>query len=193
MATTTSVVLPYAPSFSFSPEAIRRIGSEACRLCTEHLDRIVQVRAHQKTFDNTFLAFENAIDFFNSTVSVPQFLARVHPDKEVRRAAASLASLAQRHLASMLSRVDVYKTLQETFRENPPESESDRFLARQILRDFERNGVNLPTNKREEYQGLKVRLGKLESSFLTAYSRWQGCLTVSASSLNGLSDLFIKS
>ena len=112
-----------ALKFLYTPEEIRKIAASAINEFEQSVGHILNVPQGHRNFKNTVLAFENAKDKLTTLVQIPQFLALVVENAEVRKASEELRLKLGQYLVELMTREDVFKAFKEY---------SEKFLRRSI-------------------------------------------------------------
>lgn len=122
------------------------------------------------------------------------FMARVHPDKEVRDAAQEAEERLSKWVSDLAFRRDLYEAV-EAFAATPDatalEGEDARLLAF-TRRDFRRAGHALSPEQRAEVQRLRTRLVELGVSFSRNIDEYQDGLDLTREDLDGLPEDYIS-
>ncbi|XP_030449425.1 probable thimet oligopeptidase [Syzygium oleosum] len=120
------------------------------------------------------------------------FPKMVSGSDDVRKASAQAEGRIDAHKLSCSLREDVYRVVKALLTRgdwmNPEASCYIQFL----IRDFERNGLNLATAKREEVQRLKSQIDELSCQYIRNLNDDCSYLLFSESELHGLPPEFLK-
>jgi thimet oligopeptidase len=176
-----------------TPDRMHAIVADAIAEAERSVDAVVAVDG-ERTFANTLLPFDEIAAIGRDAYGRGPFMARVHPDPEVREAGSAGEERLRRWQVDLESRTDLYEALlayAETDEARALDGERARFLEHQ-LRDFRRAGTNLPTDQREAAAGLRRRLAQVEVAFqrnIDAYTDW---LELTREDLEGLPDPFVE-
>jgi len=156
--------------FDLGPKEIKELSEEIQARSKKALDHIVSIPAKERTFANTVQALSFVDSDSSADASCVFFPGYVAVSKEVRDAATE----AQRALESfnineVEMREDLYKALLD-YKQNNPEEVSrlgpeEKRLLNINIRDFERNGLALPLEKRQRIKEIKQRLSELGITF----------------------------
>jgi len=171
-----------------SPDQLTRACAQAERQVDAQIGQLLAVPDERRTFDNAFAAYEAATtDYFEATGRL-SFLKDVHPDAALRRAAAECEERAHRHSVELAARKDVYRALKAALA-NTHLGEldaQDKRLVEFALRDFRRDGLELPDVDREKLVALRTRIGELETRFATNLDEGKEAIEVTREELEGL-------
>ncbi|MBF0501535.1 MAG: Zn-dependent oligopeptidase [Candidatus Riflebacteria bacterium] len=177
--------------FSYSVADIDKVASAARLTLDSKLEAIVKVPADARTFDNTMLALENALADYNDTVTIPQFMASVSPDKATRDAASKLEEDCSSYLVDISSRRDLYNAVNELASTSPKLASIDAFLLERTLTDFKRSGLGLPEKELNEFKQLKKKLVSIQIAFAKNLRDLKDGIEVTKEELAGLPDDYI--
>jgi thimet oligopeptidase len=189
------------PSADFDPVAIGMSVDGAKRLCDEHLksakDLIEQIKtlkgapAAELTYDKTLGRFDDVVVEINSAAEFPYLVAVAHPDAAVREAAKLCEPKTDAFNTSLYLDADLAAVLRAYAAKNEPlEGEKKRLLA-DVLRDFRRNGLELPEAKQAELRKMNEDLTRLGQDFTSNISSSAGHIDVKPKSLEGLPKEYI--
>ncbi|MFH1329432.1 MAG: M3 family metallopeptidase [Actinomycetota bacterium] len=122
------------------------------------------------------------------------FMARVHPDKEVRDAAQAAEERLSKWVSDLAFRRDLYEAV-ETYAATPEaaalEGEDTRLLAF-TRRDLRRAGHGLTPEQRTEVQRLRTRLVELGVAFARNIDEYQDGLDLTREDLDGLPEDYLS-
>lgn len=180
-----------APDFSCTPERIRSISAGAILSFERDLAEVLQVPKPRRTFENTVVAFENAIDELVASVQVPQFLALVSAEEEVRKASEELRSRIGKYLVGLMTREDIFGAFMEYAEKKEPLSPMDARLLEKRLRDFRKSGLGLEPRKRSAVGNILKELVDLNLEFQKNLRAVSDSLEVTAEELKGLPEDYV--
>jgi oligopeptidase A len=184
------------------PLAVGMTVDGVTRLCDDNLDIARKIIAavkrldHQKPdslswertlgrLDDAFLAVGDASEF-------PYLMGVAHTDENVRNAARACETKTDELNTSIWLDADlahVIKAYAEKHEKLSPERQ--RFLD-QTLRDFRRNGLDLPADKQQRLRKINAELTDLGQRFIAEISASTGKVALQAVQLRGLPDDYIK-
>lgn len=181
--------------FDLTPQEIKAKAEEYKGSIQALLDGIASLKDGEHTFENTVkrisdfdgdhAGLETAIDF-------PQY---VSTDKEIREASCTASTMLQDFGVECSMRLDVYQSLQKfaSTADLNKLTPTEQRLVKHTLRDFERNGLALPQEKREQLQELKKELSKVQIDFQKNLVEEVTKVLVEKDDLEGLPEDFINS
>lgn len=186
---------PVAPPllrYKWTPEELTAACQQAITSADAKLAAIVAVAPAQRTFANTFGAFEQMGADFGDTVYGLGFMKDIHPDAKVRDAGAACEETAGKYIVRTGARRDLYLALKGWVESAKPAlSGEDKTLVAFAMRDFHRNGLDLSDAEREKLVKLRSRLAELQTQFEHNIGEDKQELELTAKELDGLPKAFI--
>ncbi len=178
---------------SLTPERILAAAETAMRDCDAAVDRIVAVPDGQRTFANTLLALEEATNVVGQVGGTFGFMAYVAADDALRTAGRETEERLQKYGISLSFREDLYAAIRAFAEMDEAKSLTgeDARLLEHELRDYRRNGFELPTEQRARVRALFDELVELGVQFSKAINEWEDSILVRREDLAGLPDAFI--
>ena len=176
-----------------TPEAIRDGCDEAVRRSEALVSAIASVPAEARSFANTLLAMEEIGDVLLQASGRYGFLAHVSSNPALREAALEQEERLDQYGVGLGFREELYRGAQEfaqTAEAQALEAVEARLLEH-TLRDFRRNGLELPVEERNHVQALKERLVTLGIDFRRNIDEHEDGLWLTRDQLAGLPDPFI--
>lgn len=176
-----------------TPAIIASACQEAMDRCDAAIADIVGIPAGRRTFANTLLALEDAVDHVEQASGNYAFLAYVSADDALREAAHAWDEKLDKYSVSLAFREDLYRAVCEFAETNEAASLSgeDRRLLDFTLRDYRRNGFELPPDQRQRVRELFDRLVELGIRFRKNIDEWDDGIVVTEEDLAGLPPSFI--
>jgi len=193
-----ALAVPYkseirAPSFETTPDQIRADATAAMAAGDAAIDRIARQDPASATFESTF----GALDSFGSDAGLAQgrigFVQQTSTSKPVRDAAEEATKKLQKWSIGIAYREDVYAVLRAFAATKPALAGEDRRLFDYILRDYRREGFELPTATRKEVEATFKDLGELETNFEVNVTNTRALLVFTRAELAGVPDSFLTS
>ena len=178
---------------TLTPARIEEACADAIRRCDEGIAAIVAVDPSARTFENTFGALESAADIIGQASGAYAFMAYVSADDGVRETARDWDEKLSKYAVDLGFREDLYQAIKQyaaTSEAAALEGEEKRLLER-TLRDYRRNGFDLPPEKRAQVQALMNRLVELGTEFRKAIDTWDDAIVVRREDLAGMPDRWI--
>lgn len=175
-----------APKFLYTPGEIRAISVTAIREFEGELAGVLNIQREHRNFKNTVIAFENARDKLSEAVQIPQFLALVSADAEIRKASEELRQTMGKYLVDLMTREDIFDALNECGKKGEHLEPVDARLLEKRLRDFKKSGLGLDARKRNAARKILKELVALNLEFQKNLRDVNDSLEVTAEELNGL-------
>ena len=206
-AQTFAELQPVAPPLlrsKWTPEELSAACQQAMTTADAKLAAIVAVPPAQRSFANTFGAFEAIGADFGDSVYGLGFMKDIHPDPKVREAGAACEENAGKFLVRTGARRDVYLALKGWLdaakpalsggglpRTSEAAAGENKTLVTFAMRDFHRNGLDLSDADREKLVKLRSRLAELQTQFARNIAEDKDQLELTAKELDGFPKAFI--
>ncbi|HEX5479154.1 MAG TPA: M3 family metallopeptidase [Dehalococcoidia bacterium] len=178
---------------NLTPAEVERACREAIEACDRGIEAIVATPADERTFENSLVALESAVDHMAQAGGQYAFMAYVAADDTLRETAREWEETLDKHGVELAFREDLYQAIRG-FAETPEAGaltgDAKRLLDR-TLRDYRRNGFELPKEQRERVQALMNRLVELGTVFRKAIDDWDDGILVERERLAGMPDRWI--
>lgn len=179
---------------SLTPESI----ASACQAAMDECDRIVAevvaVPAAERTLANTLLPLEAAGDAVAGASGAYAFMAYVAADNALRGAAREWDEKLDKYMVGLSFREDLYEAIKEFAATPEAQSltgEDLRWLEFE-LRDYRRNGFDLPREQRERVRALMDQLVELDVQFRKNIDEYEDSIVVTREQLAGLPEAWIE-
>lgn len=180
---------------ALTPANLAAACEAAMKACDAAIDAIVAVADGARTYANTLLALEEAVDPVRRASGQHAFMAYVAADDALREAARHWDEKLDQYMVQIAFREDLYRAVR-AFASTPEAAgltgEDARYLERE-LRDYRRNGFELPAETRAQVRALFERLVALGTQFRNAIDDWDDGIVVSREDLSGLPDAWVGS
>lgn len=177
------------------PEDAEAALTHTEQLAWERLDAIPQLPTSERTYENTVLALTRSTDEFDSVAGLINHLEGVLG--EDWRAASTLAA---ERAATLANDIGFHKGLYQAlidFRDTRPSlSPAKQRLLDKLVRDYERNGVNLPDDTVARLREVRTKLAAATNEFgqnVVKANDISGIEVATEAELAGLDDAFIAS
>ena len=177
-----------------TPGEIEQAQREAIAQADAIVAEIVATPASERSFANTLGRLEDVGDLLEKAHGRYGFMSYVAGDKEVRAAADTLRETLEKYEIELGFRDDLYGAVMAyagTEEGRALEGEEKRLLE-WTLRDYRRDGFELPIEERERVRELKQRLVELSVAFQRNIDAWDDAILVSREELAGLPDAYIQ-
>jgi thimet oligopeptidase len=148
-------------------------------------------------WSQTFDAMDDCIFALELASTMPSLMHMTHPDAAVREAAAEAAPKVSEFVTNLFLDSEVATVLKRfesiiplnNFR---PPLGATKFV-HEVMRDYRRNGLELPEDKRAELRKLNEELTELEQAFEANIAKAQAFIEIDPAKLKGLPENFIAS
>ena len=196
-APTAAVETPeVTPRPVFDPVATGMTKAGVTALCDDHLARAVVLLdrlralkgapAEKLTYASTLGRFDEVVLELNSAGEFPYLMGVAHPDPVVREAAKLCEPKTDKLTTTIWLDADVAGVLKAyAARGEKLEGERAKFLT-DVLRDFRRNGIDLPPAKQQRLRALNEQITQLGQDFQSNIGASTSKIEVKPASLVGL-------
>lgn len=150
-----------------TPQQVATAQQETIVRADAVIETLIAVPAGQRTASNTLLPLEAIGDIFGQAYGRYGFMARVAAEAEVRDAADELRLAIENYQVALSFREDIHDAVAAFAATNEAQTltgEHARLLER-VLRDYRRNGFDLPAEQRRRVQALRTRMVQLGIEF----------------------------
>ena len=182
------------PDFSsMTPEDVTRACEGAIAACDAGVDAIVATADGERTFANTLGALEAATDGVGQASGQYAFMAYVASDDALREAGRAAEERIDKYLVDLSFREDLYAAIKAFADRGESLGPDEQRLLDFELRDYRRNGFELPEAERARVRELSDELVSLGVEFQKNVSEWEDGIVVSRDELEGLPGPFVDS
>jgi thimet oligopeptidase len=159
------------------------------------IETIIAIPALQRTFENTIEAIDRTNAHLSIMGKIAWTLQNLSPDDAIRAATHQGMIDLQNFDVDMISNnVALYKAVKEyvdhTGKSEQLSSEEKRYL-NDLIKKFEKNGLNLPEDQQEKVKEIKKELNRLSLEFHKNINTDNRFIAVTAAELQGLPPEFI--
>ena len=144
------------------------------------------------TVSNTLLPLNEAAAVIAEAYGRGAFMARVHPEADVRLAATEEEEKLSKWGIEVVFRSDLYSSMKALDDSDPEATQEQQLLLEFWMRDFRRAGHELEPAEQDELRTLKDRLVELEVAFGANVDAYTDHIEVTREELDGLPDAFIN-
>ena len=173
-------------------DSVRQVVDDAIERGEELVASVVGVEG-ERTWENTMAPLDDLDDVVVRANGIGPFMARVHPDREVRDAAQEAEEKLSKWTSDLVFRRDLYEAIEEYASTDEAETldgEQARYLEF-TQRDLRRAGHALSEEERAEVQRHRTRLVELGVAFNRNIDEAEGGLDLTEEQLDGLPDDYI--
>ncbi|KAL2253718.1 UNVERIFIED_CONTAM: putative thimet oligopeptidase [Sesamum indicum] len=178
---------------NLSASEILRLADHIVAKSKEVHDTIASVPLDKVTYSNTILPLVELEAQQFPLIQSCAFPKLVSASEDIRKASTEAERRIDAHVSGCSKREDVYRVIKAfTARGDWMSSEVKRF-AQYLVQDFERNGLNLTSTKREELQRLRAQIDELSMRYIRNLNDDNTFLLFHDMELVGLPPEFLKS
>lgn len=173
-----------------TPEYIEAKTQNTMNDLDEKLAKIYSVPVEMRNYDNTVLAYDQAVDGLNTVWGTFYLMANSHPDDATRNAADEANVTFAKYGNELGLNEDLYNSFKEYSKTDEAKllmGYKEKFL-RETIRDFERNGFALSKEERDELKEIQDRLATISNEFSKNISEYKDFLIVTEEEIKGLDD-----
>jgi thimet oligopeptidase len=184
-------VLFELPVWEQTPAEIDTSATTAMAAGDRQLDAIAALSVEASDFANTIAALDDAFYEVLNVSDRIDVIRETSPDEAMRDKALEASKKIQAWYVAAGFREDVYKTV-AAYAETRPELEGeDAMLFKETLRDYRRNGMALPEEKRQRLKELKTELNDMSLEFATNITDAKVTVEFTADELAGMPEDFL--
>lgn len=189
---TSTLLPPQDPIvWNHTPENIiletTKLISEAKKLD----DQLGSIPLEEATIDNVIKPYADLENRQAGLINQLSFYQHVSADKALREASNEADAKFRKFGIESGLREDVFKVVNKVYQDNKDntslDDETKRFIEK-LNKQFERNGLSLPLEKREKIKQLKEELSSLSLKFSSNLSEETGFLLFTKEQLDGIPD-----
>ncbi len=176
-----------------TPAEIEQAQKDSIARADAIVAQLVAPETQDRTFANTLQPLEDVGDLLEQAQGRYGFMSYVAEDAGVRAAADQLREAMEKYEVELGFREDVYQAVVQYSKTLEAQSLTgeDRRLLDWTLRDYRRDGFDLPAEKRERVKALKNRLVELGLAFQRNIDTYEDAILVTREQLAGLPDAYI--
>ncbi|BAO43709.1 M3 family metallopeptidase [Thiolapillus brandeum] len=191
-AATKANVIFNLPHWEKTPAQLQATMETVMSIADQRLNAIVALKPEQRTFANTITALDKA--YFPVTAAAERIdvIQETSPSKEMRDIAAAATRRLETWFVDTSFRRDLYQAIRSFADTHPKVSGADAMYLKKVLRDYRRNGMDLPKEQRDRLQLLKNRLNELGLQFKRNISAAKPLVEFTREELEGVSEDFLN-
>ncbi|MBC7386491.1 MAG: Zn-dependent oligopeptidase [Cryobacterium sp.] len=172
----------------YRPGEIGRLCDSALEAARQEIDTLKKKPfLSQWWIKNSLLAFETAMADFSDRVEPLTFLSNVSTDAGLR----AESTACEEKVGQFLPTLFVDPALYHTLKRGIPFSSAERRLRSETLREFEKNGMALSSDKLSTLKNLKQKLATLQTQFSQNLNNDVSTVTFSKDELSGVPKNFV--
>ncbi len=180
------------PQWEKTPAQIQATMETAISVGDARLDIIANRKPEQMNYANTIAALDYA---YYPVIAASYRMDVIHetsPDKTMRDTSHNATKRLQKWFVDTSFRQDVYQAVKSVAASKPKVSGEDAKYLKTVLRDYRRNGMELPAEKRQQLQALKNKLNELQLEFQTNITKADTLVEFTREELDGASQDFLS-
>ncbi|CAN0896377.1 Probable thimet oligopeptidase, partial [Linum grandiflorum] len=156
-------------------------------------DAVASVPLDKVTYENTIapLADLEAEQF--PLVQSCVFPKLVYASEGIQKASVEAERRIDAHVLACRQREDLYRVVKAVSAKGEWKNPEGKQYIKCLVREFERNGLNLTVSKREEVQRLRAKIDELSLRYIQNLQDDDTCLLLSETELEGLPSEYLKS
>lgn len=177
-------------------EGVTALCEDNLTLAEEILASIKAIDPHDPaalTWNATFERLDEAVLSINNASEFPYLMGVVHPEEAVRNAARACETKTDKLVTGIFLDAQLAKVLEAFAAKKEPLTEERQRFVDETLRDFRRNGIDLPTDKQKRLRAINEEITQLGQRFIAEISASRGVIEVDPRQLAGLPDSYVKS
>ena len=183
--------------FPTTVDEIVDLANKAIKDAQQAIQSIVSIPLEKQNFETIAHSFDKAIVKFRQALNTLEILVMISPDPDLRKMAEEQSILLQKHAIDLFSQnKDLYTTLKNYNEQKAPHeslTQKELYFLDEILKDYKRNGLDLPEAERQKAITLTKELAELTTEFDKNIYADNSTITVTRDELAGLDDNFIES
>lgn len=190
LASVLGMLYDYTPT---NPELVRTIAEQAIARADALVGEAVAAPS-PRTWDNTIEPLEQAGTVIADAYGRSPFMARVHPHKDVRTAAAEVEERLAKWGTELIFRSDLFRAVSEyaATEEAGALGGTRARLVEHWMRDLRRAGHEMSAPDRAELKRLQQRLIELQVEFSKNLDEWEDAIDMTRADLAGLPEQYIE-
>ncbi len=162
---------------------------KAARVVLEDsLNKIANIPANERTFENTLLAYEEALTTYGKALGQAGFLAYVSTDEDLRNAALEQAQIISAYMVEVATRRDIYKAFKELESLKPALPKIEAKMLKDAMIGFKKSGLALDDKDLEKFKEIAKQESINEINFSKNIREYKDYLDVTEEELEGLPD-----
>lgn len=198
---TPEQIKPKPEASTFDPVAVGMSAQGVVALCDEHLKAAEKLLSEIKalkgapaeklTRDAVLRRFDQIILELSSAGEFPYLMAVAHPDKDVREAAKKCEPRTEKFMTALWLDADLAAVVKAYAAKGEKLAGEDTRLLHDMLRDFKRNGLDLPADKQARLREINEAITANGQMFTSNIASSKESIFVDPKSLKGLPDDYI--
>ena len=173
-----------------SSKEIQKAAESVMEKATETMNEIISLQDDRRNKENTLRRFDDLHNEMEKVHASIFLMAYVHPEADIR--AQSLESI--RELSKYENRlnmnVDLYRAMKayDNAVDKSTLNTAEAKLLKDVIREFEQNGLGLPEEQREKIRRIQDEISDLGIQFESNISSYQDSMVLEEKDMKGLPD-----
>lgn len=177
---------------NLSPAEILRLADRIIAKSQAVHDSVASVPLDKVTYTNSILLLAKLEAQQFPLVQSCVFPKLVSTSEDVRKASAKAEKKIDSHVSSCSKREDIYRVIRAFAARGEWMNTEAKCYTQCLIRDFERNGLNLTSTKRDELLRLRTQLDDLSQQYINNIKNDRSFLLLDDSELVGLPPKFFE-
>jgi thimet oligopeptidase len=176
-------------------QQIKQAKEKAIKNAESIISNITSLQSGERNFNNTLKPFDDLHNELEKVHSSIFLMAYVHPEAGIRDESLQNIKELSRFENKIMMNLELYKAIKE-YSESIDRSElneAEKKLLNDTLWEFERNGLGLPEEKREEIRKIQDDIAELGIQFESNISSYQDALYLEEKDMEGLPEDYKES
>ena len=182
--------------FPTTTNELKSLSQKTLQEVQKGIAEIIAIPADQRNLGTILRAFDHVIGNFKKGLQIIELLTYVSPHDELRAIAEQESvSLQQTSVECIQFNEKLYQVFKDYAANIAPQeklSAQEQYLLNEILKDFQRDGLDLPSQKREQLIALQKEVAELSLVFEKNIASDLSTIKVTRDQLVGLNDNFIE-
>lgn len=174
--------------FDFVKGEINGLCDQIIKNYEVDLDKIIAIKKSERTFENTFLAFERVSSNFSAKFYEISFVTAVSTNSELRQEASECQNKVGKFNADLYSRKALYEALAGL----KPTGKIEKKMYEESLLDFKYSGMHLRDEQIERLRTLNEKHSELTNKFSLNLTNSNKILDFTQDELEGLSQSHLQ-
>ena len=178
---------------SVTADSVAEVTEAAITEAEALVDGVILVDG-RRTYANTMAPLDAIGVLVSDASGEGSFMAKVHPDADVRAAGVATGERASKWAADLMMRPDLAAAVR-AYAETDDASSLGDLEARNLefwLRDLRRTGHDLAESDQARVRELRQRLIELQVAFNSNLNEWDDAIVMTREDLAGLPDVYIE-
>lgn len=184
----------YEP-ISLFPQNVQQIGDlflSSKKKAESSIQQILSLPPEQRTFENTILAYDQALSRFQTAGSLLSAIKKLHPDFSLReRAEEALVAWSEINIDLFEANRAIYQLFKNQCLDSL--NKERRYYMKTMLAQFRRCGLDLDDERFEQMKRLQKQIAHLCLQFQFNIDQDQSSILLTRDELQGLSEDFVNS